>query len=55
MNQQDVLNEVLDKFGEYIEMEGERSPVLVTHILCTMVMKEREKVEHYKKLAKVMQ
>lgn len=47
-----ILDEIIDKYGEYIEMAGEKTPAFLIDILCKMVIKERELNEYYKKRLK---
>ena len=42
MKAEDILLEVHDKYCEWIDMAGEKSPDLIINILCTMVAKERD-------------
>lgn len=46
----DILDEVLDKRGEYIEMAEEDSAAIIIDCLCEMVKKEREDKKFYKDL-----
>jgi hypothetical protein len=43
-----VHDEVVEKFGEWLEMAGKQSPALMIDILCKMIEKERELTEYYK-------
>ena len=45
MDAQQVIDEIEDKFGEYLEMEGARAPLLVNNILLNYYLRERNKVE----------
>jgi hypothetical protein len=45
----DIFTEVVDRHGEYIEMAGDKTPVLIISILCQMVMKEREENEYLRR------
>jgi hypothetical protein len=46
-----VLQEIEDRFGEYIEMAGTNSPILIINILARMLLIEREKNEYLEKVA----
>lgn len=51
MKHPEVLQEVFDKWGEWIEMMNkEDSNNFVFDILCTEIYKERNKSEFYKKM-----
>ena len=43
-----ILDEVVDRHGEYLDMAGEDSPALIMSILCQMVQKERDEVKYLK-------
>jgi len=49
MQQIDIINEIENRFGEWLEHAGEKSPELLVHLLCTMVIKERELNLYYKR------
>jgi hypothetical protein len=38
-----LLQEIVDKYGEWLEMAGARAPVLIIEILCKMVIELRDK------------
>ena len=44
-----ILEEIRDKYSEYFEMEGDKSPLLMCKILSFLLMKEREKSNHLQK------
>lgn len=46
---QEVLNEILLKYGEYIEMMGDNAPMFVIDTLCNLLVKEREMNVYYKR------
>lgn len=43
-----LLEEVQEKYSEYIEMAGHEGPLLINQILAKMILVERENVEYYK-------
>lgn len=49
MNENDIISEIQNRFGEWVEMAGEQSPDLMINILCKMVIQEREKNEYYER------
>ncbi len=49
MNTQQLLDEIHDKYGEWIELEGANGPLLVNQILAKMVLIERDTNEYYRK------
>lgn len=51
MNHLPLINEIFDKYSEYFEIAGERSPELMIQILAQMVEKERDEKQFYKILA----
>ncbi len=50
-NATELLNELREKYSEYIEMAGENSPALMNQILASLLFKEIEEKEYYKKIA----
>ena len=50
MNKQQLIQSINNKYSEYFEMEGEKSPSLMIDILAGLLIKERATVEYYKKL-----
>jgi hypothetical protein len=48
----DILDGVIDKYGEWIEHAGEESPVLIMHILCTLIKHQKDEIEYLKKRLK---
>jgi len=51
MNSQELISEILEKYGEHFERVGdEESPRLMISILSQMVLKEREKTSFYKEV-----
>lgn len=51
MNTDDILKEVQDKYGEYIEMADNPSAI-TCRILACLLAKERENSEYHKKRTK---
>lgn len=49
MTAQQVIAEVEHKYSEWLEMAGEKAPVILNSILATLLVKEREKIEYYEK------
>ena len=52
MTSQDIISEVNDKYSEWLEMAGDNSPALLTDILASMLLKERENNELLSKMIK---
>lgn len=46
MNQNDLIIEINDKFGEWFEVAGDRSSDLMINILSNLLIKEREHNEY---------
>jgi hypothetical protein len=46
---QQLLEELLIRHDEYLEMAGERAPLLMIDILATIVIKERDTVHYLQK------
>ena len=42
MNQNDLILEINDRFGEWFEVAGDNSSALMINILANLVIKERE-------------
>jgi len=42
MNEKELLQEIICKYGEWFEMEGDASPHLMIRILAHMLIKERD-------------
>jgi hypothetical protein len=49
MTPRDILIEINDKHGEWIEMAGEESSALIIDILCYKLIHEREHIKHLEK------
>lgn len=49
MTPNDILKEVQDKYGEWIEIAGENSSALIIDILCHLIIREREHSGYLKK------
>ena len=49
MTQNELVLELQDKFGEWLEVAGENSPALMIHILSTLLIKEREQTSYLKR------
>lgn len=49
-NSAELLNELSSKYGEWLEMAGEGSPVLMNQILANILLRERSEKEFYKKI-----
>lgn len=47
---QDLMESIKEKYGEWLEMEGSRSPEFLNEILVCLLLKEKEMVRHYRKL-----
>jgi hypothetical protein len=47
----EVLREVEERFGEWIEMAGEDAPALKLHLLATMLIEERMTRRYYETIA----
>jgi hypothetical protein len=52
MNAQQLLNDIYEKYGEWIEEAGLDGPLLMNQILAKMVLIERDKNEYYEKRIK---
>jgi vacuolar-type H+-ATPase subunit E/Vma4 len=51
MNNLHVLDSVIEKYGEYIEMvEADEQSSALIQLLCNEVVKERDEKETYKKM-----
>lgn len=46
----EILDEITEKYSEYLEEEGVCSPSFVIEILCHQLKKEREEKTFYKNL-----
>lgn len=55
INKQSILAEVYEKYGEWLEMAGDDSPVLVIDILCNLLARERESSKYYARRIKDVQ
>lgn len=51
MNSNDLINELIDKYGEWLEMAEHEADNLLIDILAKLVLKEREEKEFYKQVA----
>jgi hypothetical protein len=49
MTEKELLDEILLKYGEWFEMEGEATPHMIIRILAHMVIKERHINMHLRK------
>lgn len=49
MTTDEIMNEIKEKYSEWLEYAGEESPALIMKILCYMVMQEREQNNFLKK------
>lgn len=47
-----LLNELDQKYGEWLEMAGDQAPVVLNGILAQLLVKEREKIVYYEKRLK---
>jgi len=45
----EMLNEILNKYEEHIEMMGKDAPMFVINILCGLLNKEKELNLYYKR------
>lgn len=52
MTKDQIIEEAQLRWGEWLEVAGEKSPQLLIELLATMVAIERDKVEYYKQLRK---
>lgn len=50
MTPNQILNEIEQKYGEWIEQAGEKSPDLIIHILTVLLAKERSNTDYLKKV-----
>ncbi len=46
MNRQQLLQQIVDHYGEWIETAGIRGPYLIQNILAESLIKEREKTRY---------
>ena len=53
ITKEQILDENIEKYGEWIEEAGSNAPSLVVHILCVMLAQEREKNEFHKRFKNV--
>lgn len=49
MNSQELLNQLNNKYIEWLEIAGDQAPALFSHILASIIIKEREYSEYLKK------
>ncbi|MGE3921073.1 MAG: hypothetical protein AB7F64_09135 [Gammaproteobacteria bacterium] len=55
MNKQNcVIQELIEKYGEWLEMAGEKSSALMVNILAKELIRERAKAEYYEKIIKAI-
>jgi hypothetical protein len=55
MNKQNcIIQELMEKYGEWLEMAGDQSPALLINILANTLIQERAKIEYYEKLLKTI-
>ncbi|MEK6880025.1 MAG: hypothetical protein AABY22_10475 [Nanoarchaeota archaeon] len=47
--QNELLLEIYEKYGEWLEHAGENAPALFYHILATIIINERQNNEYLKK------
>lgn len=41
MNKKDILDDIEDKYGEWLEHAGDQRPALIINILLDMIVKDR--------------
>lgn len=51
MEVQTLINSIIDKYDEHLEMQGKDAPLLLIQILGSLLYKERQEKEYYKKVA----
>jgi hypothetical protein len=50
-----VISDIVNKYGEWLEMAGERSPALMNNILINLLVKEKAKVDFLEKKLKIFE
>jgi hypothetical protein len=50
INTSEIIEEFKDRFGEYLEMEGDASASLLNEILACEIIRQREQIEYLKKV-----
>lgn len=51
MKTEEILDELIEKYGEWLEMAGDNAPNLLIEIMSKLLLQEREEKEFYKKVA----
>lgn len=49
---QEIIDDIHEKYGEWLEMSGEKSSDMMNQILINLLIREREDKEWYKKMAR---
>ncbi len=49
MKEDQLLNEIINKYSEWLETAGENAPALLTNILVSLLAKSRSENEYYQK------
>ncbi len=49
-----ILQELIEKYDEWFDMAGDRSPALMINILVNKLIEERSKCDYYEKLLKAV-
>ncbi len=50
MNPEKLIEDVSSRYSEWLEMAGDNSPAILSQILASLLLKEREKTSYYEKV-----
>jgi hypothetical protein len=55
MKTEQLIMEINSKYGEWLEMAGEKSPLLLNNILINLLLREKDRVDFLEKKIKVFE